>query len=127
MATILIIDDEASQRETLTDMLEEAGYLVATARDGKEGLRRCQAQPVDLVLTDMLMPGQEGFETIRALRAVRPGVTIIAISGGGHFGQKTLLEMAMHLGADRALQKPIRHAELLATVREVLGEGDAAP
>jgi CheY-like chemotaxis protein len=65
MARILIIDDEADLRTTLRDILEAQGYEVIEANDGREGLQRSLLAPIDLVITDLLMPEQEGMETIQ--------------------------------------------------------------
>jgi len=65
---ILVIDDNAAIRELLRLVLEEEGYEVIEAADGAEGLRRYQAEPTDLVITDLEMPGMDGLELLRALR-----------------------------------------------------------
>ena len=91
------------------------------ARNGREGFACCQAQPVALVITDLLMPDQEGIETIRQLRALDPAPTIIAMSGGGLFRGQDLLHIATVLGAEHTLHKPIRARELLTAVQRLLG------
>ena len=87
------------------------------AVDGKQALQQARAGQVDLVITDLVMPEQEGIETIRALRREVPGVGIIAISGAleGQF-----LKVAEMLGADAVLNKPVSAEVLLAKVVEVL-------
>ena len=72
MADMLVIDDNDDLRDTLRATLERAGYTVYEARNGREGFACCQAQPVALVMTDLLMPEQEGMETIQQLRAMDP-------------------------------------------------------
>ena len=116
-ARILVADDEALVRGFLRAVLQEAGYEVLEAANGKEALQQVRAEPVDLVITDLAMPEQEGLETIRALRRDVPGVRIIAISGafGGQF-----LKPAQMLGADAVLSKPASAEMLLARVAEVL-------
>ena len=120
MPRILIIDDDDQLRHMLCQALEQAGYETVEARDGEEGLARYRAAPTDLIITDILMPGKEGLETIMELRREVPGVKIIAISGGGQTGNMTFLEVARYLGAQRALQKPFELRELLDAIREVL-------
>ena len=120
MARILIIDDDDQLRHMLCQALEQAGYETVEARDGEEGLEHYRATPTDLIITDILMPGKEGLETIMELRREVPGIKIIAISGGGQTGNMTFLEVARYLGAQRALQKPFELRELLNAVREVL-------
>jgi DNA-binding response OmpR family regulator len=77
---------------------------------------------VDLVIVDLYMPDQDGLTTIRELRAVTPGLPIIAMSGGGTTGQPTsFLEIARRLGAARTFEKPLPLAQFLALVADVLG------
>jgi DNA-binding response OmpR family regulator len=120
VARILIIDDDDQLRHMLCQALEQAGYEAVEARDGQEGLEQYRAAPTDLIITDILMPGKEGLETIMELRREVPEVKIIAISGGGQTGNMTFLEVARYLGAQRAFQKPFELRELLSAVREVL-------
>jgi DNA-binding response OmpR family regulator len=124
VARILIIDDDDQIRRMLCQALEQAGYEAVEARDGQEGLEHFRATPIDLIITDILMPGKEGLETIMELRRAVPGIKIIAISGGGQTGNMTFLEVARYLGAQRALQKPFELRELLNAVREVLESQD---
>ena len=120
MVCILIIDDNAEVLETYRRILEHAGYEVMVAADGKEGVRVFHDNPIDLVITDIIMPEKEGLETIIELRHNSPGVKIIAISGGAFFGPKDYLELAKHFGATRTLTKPIEQEVLLETVRGCL-------
>jgi two-component system chemotaxis response regulator CheY len=122
MATILIIDDEPELRATMRELLEEAGYAILEASDGQVGVHQCQEYPVDLVLTDLLMPGQDGFQTIRALRTVRPSLKIIAITGAAPMDRRDLLAFAQQVGADQTLPKPVRFAALRAAIQTLLGE-----
>ncbi|MBI3246646.1 MAG: response regulator [Deltaproteobacteria bacterium] len=121
MVRILVIDDEAQVRDVLRQMLEKAGYEVVEAPEGAEGLQLHRKHPVDLIITDIVMPGKEGIETILALRKCVPKVKIIAISGGGHMNKLDLLSVAQEFGAARTLAKPFARKELLAAVQEVLG------
>ena len=74
MRHILVIDDEASVRALVRQVLEEEGYLVNEAADGEEGLAQLQSTPIDLVITDIFMPHKEGIETIRELRRQFPKI-----------------------------------------------------
>jgi CheY-like chemotaxis protein len=116
-ARILVVDDEAGVRAFLREALEQGGYQVIEAADGRQALRQARAGNADLVITDLVMPEQEGIETIRALRREMPGIGIIAISGafGGMF-----LKTAQLLGANAVLSKPVTAELLLARVAEVL-------
>jgi DNA-binding response OmpR family regulator len=117
LARILVADDEAGVRGFLRKVLERGGYGVAEAAGGKQALQQARAEPVDLVITDLVMPEQEGIETILALRQEMPGIGIIAISG--RF-EGPYLKMAASLGADAVLAKPVSAELLLAKVAEVL-------
>jgi PAS domain S-box-containing protein len=116
-ARILVADDEAGVRRFCREVLEDGGHEVIEAADGKQALKQVRAGHVDLVITDLVMPEQEGIETIQTLRREAPGVAIIAISGafGGEF-----LKTARLLGADAVLNKPVNGELLLAKVSEVL-------
>jgi PAS domain S-box-containing protein len=116
-ARILVADDEASVRGFLRELLEEDGYEVIEAADGKQALHQARAGFVDLVITDLIMPEQEGIETIQALNRELPEVGIIAISGALD-GQ--LLKMARILGASAVFNKPVKPELLLAKVAEML-------
>jgi DNA-binding response OmpR family regulator len=120
MARILIIDDNAFTRDILRQALERAGHAVVEAPDGRVGIERQRAMPAEVIITDILMPEQEGFETIRELRRDFPTTGIIAMSGGGQIGSDNLLVIAERLGAQRVLQKPFGLQELLDAVHELL-------
>ena len=116
MARILVIDDEAPVRNMIRQTLEREGYEVADAGDGRQGMAQLRRQPVDLVITDILMPEQEGIETIRMLRKEFPQIKILAISGGGKTGKLDILPVAQTFGAHRTLAKPFDRKDLLAAV-----------
>jgi DNA-binding response OmpR family regulator len=120
MARILIIDDNAPTRDILRQALERAGHEVAEASDGRGGIARQRTMPAAVIITDILMPDQEGFETIRELRRDFPTTGIIAMSGGGQIGCETLLAIAERLGAQRVLQKPFGLRDMLDTVHQLL-------
>ncbi len=119
MARILIIEDDAPLRGVLAEALQLAGYEVFQAEDGRQGVEVFQLAPADLVITDLVMPGQEGIETITKLLHDRPGLPIIAISGSvEHSG--LYLEVARKLGATRTLAKPFGTKTLLGAVEAAL-------
>lgn len=127
MACILLIDDDAPLRDILAKTLGYAGHSVIQASDGKQGVDIFRAASVDLVITDIIMPGQEGIETMMQLRRESPGLRIIAISGGVD-NSSLYLELAGKLGAQRTLAKPFTSAEFLQVVDEVLsGPGPVDP
>jgi len=119
-ACILIIDDEESIRDLLSQMLSRAGYQVINAKNGKEGMKICREQKVDLIITDIIMPEKDGIEMILELRNDFPDLKVIAISGGGRLGPDGYLEMAQKLGAHRTFFKPFSRKEILDAVEELL-------
>jgi DNA-binding response OmpR family regulator len=120
MARILVIDDEELIRETIRMKLEQSGHVVIEAANGVEGLRALEDGLFDLVVTDIIMPDQEGIETIRKIRHRDPQVAIIAISGGGRGRNYQFLDIAKKLGANEALPKPFTGSQLLALVETIL-------
>ena len=120
MARVLLIDDEEQVRKLIREVLEEAGHEVAEARNGREGTKLYEANPADLVITDLVMPEQEGLETITGLRRRFPAVKIIAISGAQQKLGLDLLYVAEKLGAIRTMEKPFDVRKLLALVEELL-------
>ena len=116
-AKILIVDDEAQVRSFLGKLLEIEGYDVLEACNGREAQAQCRKTKIDLLITDLVMPEQEGLETIHAIRQHLPQVPVIAISGA--FGG-TYLELAKKLGADSAFRKPFEPGEILAAVRKLI-------
>jgi CheY-like chemotaxis protein len=117
MARILIIDDDPAVRRTIVRMIECGGHDAFTASNGAEGFAAACTEQPDLVITDLMMPEQEGTETILQLREQTPGTPIIAISGAaaskGALGHLKFAEM---LGADTVLEKPIDVDNLLRAV-----------
>ncbi len=124
MARILIIEDDELLRSVLANALEYAGHTVVQAGNGQEGVDLFRALPADLVLTDIVMPVQEGVETIIQLRKQRRTLPIIAMSGGVA-NAKLYLSIAGRIGAKRILAKPFTPQKLLEVVDEVLAEAAA--
>jgi len=118
--SILVIDDDESIRLLLRAILEREGYRVLEASDGDKGFKEFKKNPTDLVITDLIMPGKEGIETIRDLRREFPNIKIIAVSGGGRIGPDSYLKMAKGVGALRTLCKPLDRLGLLQAVKEVM-------
>ena len=113
MAHILIIDDDELFRESLVLMLEQLGHSVVEAANGLQGMAWFELEAFDLVMTDLVMPEQEGIETILKIRRKKTGIKIIAMSGGGNISiTRTNLESAKKLGATATLSKPFSADEL---------------
>lgn len=119
-AHILIIDDDDRTRKLFRKILEREGYHITESSNGKMGIKMYREEPADLVITDIIMPEKEGIETIIDLRKEFPKVKIIAMSGGGHIGAESYLEIAKKIGAAKTLAKPITNDELIETIAEVL-------
>jgi DNA-binding response OmpR family regulator len=126
MARILLIEDDVRLQRMLKRALVVLGHEVEQAFDGREGMQLCQASPPDLVLTDILMPNQDGLETIRELRRAYPAVRIIAMSGGSRIlSGIDALPFAARFGASHVLYKPFSRKELAAALHEALSAAPA--
>lgn len=119
MPRVLIIDDDHVFRASLTNMFEKAGYSAMSASDGEEGLSMYSALGFDLVITDILMPVMEGIETILKLKALNPGLQIIAMSGGGKVGADEYLNTARLLKVNALLKKPFSFKDLQEVLRKL--------
>lgn len=115
---VLVVDDEAAIRTLLNDEFTAAGFQVVEASNGRLAVQAHALDPVDLVITDLLMPEQEGIETITELRRRYPGLPIIAISGA-YTGPE--LKMAARLGASAVFPKPFDPQQLIAAAHGLLG------
>ncbi len=114
---ILIVDDDEQIREILRMWLERANFEVLEANDGKKGVEIQQKTPVDLLICDLIMPEQEGIETITQFRKYFPDVCIIAISGGGQIDADSYLPMARSLGAWKVYKKPLSIPNMIEDIR----------
>jgi DNA-binding response OmpR family regulator len=117
MVHVLVIDDDATIRALLRMLLETNGFTVSEAADGQQGLEVFRRNPAQLVITDIIMPGQDGYETCLQLKHKFRDVKIIAISGGDFLRPGKYLSLANSIGVDRVFTKPFRPAEVLAAVR----------
>ncbi|WP_321476269.1 response regulator [uncultured Paludibaculum sp.] len=116
-ANILVVDDDAAVREVVASMLRTAGYTVSVAANGREALTSLQHEKFQVIITDLVMPEQEGIETIKLIRRDYPDVRVIAMSGafGGDY-----LRIAGYLGAHGTLAKPLQLATVLKAVSDAL-------
>lgn len=118
--TILSVDDSASMRQMVRLTLSGAGYTVLEAADGSEGLAKAQSNKVDLVVTDLNMPGLDGLSLIRELRKLPTykGVPIILLTTESDDERKKEAKAA---GATGWITKPFQQEQLLTVARKVLG------
>lgn len=123
MARVLVADDDELVRRTIALTLQRAGHDVAVAADGEKALallEKSGGAPVDLVISDLIMPEIDGIGLILALRKRFPAVKIVAISGGARINADDYLRMTKSLGAHVTLPKPFTPDQLLAAVDEAL-------
>ena len=126
MNNVLIIDDEPAVRRALKRVLERVGYTVRMAATGAVGLESLRKQAADIVITDIIMPGLNGVDAIKAIVKEFPAMRIVAISGGGNFGNaeyqpgalktEAYLAAAKLAGAHSVLTKPFRTPDVLQAI-----------
>lgn len=115
MATILIIDDEESIRVLLRSALEGAGHEVTEAVNGRDGIELYRQRPINLIITDILMPQMNGLDMLLELTREFLNAKVIAISGAEE--DRNVLDVAKLLGARQTFKKPFSTADLLSAVR----------
>ena len=118
---ILVIDDDAIMRDLMGDWLEAAGYAVRKAANCTAGVAELERGSPALVVSDMWMPGPCGAAAIHWIRQKHPGLQVIAVSGQFNSGEGCSAGDALKAGAARALPKPVKRAELLGAVAELVG------
>jgi len=117
MAKILVVDDEVSMREFLTIFLTKEGHEVVSAADGEEALSLFQAEPCDLLLSDIKMPRMDGLELLRKVKEYRPNMAVVMITA---YGSPEDAITAMKAGAYDYLTKPFKVREIKSVIRNAL-------
>lgn len=126
MASILLIDDDPQVTSVLSGFLTHDGHQVVCAANGKDAFRLLERQTFDLVLTDIVMPEQDGFEVIMQLTTQPDRPPVIAISGGTHqLPQQVILSLASKMRIEQVLAKPISYQQLSEAVHAVLATAPA--
>lgn len=120
-ADILLIDDNPEVRSLLERTLARAGYEVISCTDGHGALSLLSRKSFRLVITDIFMPGMDGYEVIMKVNASEPRPKVLAISGGTIGSAGTNLRVAKHLGCERVLAKPFELPEFYSVIREMIG------
>jgi len=130
MARIIVIDDEKDVRDVLKEVLERAGFDVEIAANGDDGLELLGNKGADVVITDIIMPGKNGVETVHEIRKNFPNTRVIVISGGGNvtpmdyepsaIKTSAYLASAAAAGADVTLTKPFDRREILDAVNQLI-------
>ncbi|HXT36368.1 MAG TPA: response regulator transcription factor [Chloroflexota bacterium] len=121
MARILVVEDEPTVSDVVERYLRREGYQVDAASDGVEGLRKALTEQLDLVVLDVMLPGLDGLDVCRRLRAARQ-TPVIMLTARAEDGDAIL---GLGLGADDYVRKPFSPPELVARVKAVLRRGQA--
>jgi DNA-binding response OmpR family regulator len=120
MHGVLIVEDDKELREMLKTSLIRQNITVLEAVNGKDAIIHFKPAITDLVVTDLIMPEEDGLKVIMKLRELKPSIKIIAISGGGKAGPGSYLNLAKALGADAIYSKPFSINDLIAKIEELL-------
>jgi CheY-like chemotaxis protein len=121
MTRIMVVDDNANVRTAARMLLEANGFQVVEAESGGTALARLGSEDVQVVLTDIFMPGTDGIELIHALHRDSPDLPVVAMSGGGFGDGKDVLAVARLLGAAEIVQKPFTQRKLIGAIRRAIG------
>ncbi len=122
--TILVIEDDSAIRQGIVDALSFAGYATLEAGDGNRGLSQALRATFDLLMLDLVLPGQSGFEILKQTREARPTLPIIILTARGEEADRV---NGLRLGADDYVVKPFSVRELLARVEAVLRRSPERP
>ncbi len=120
MPRILVIEDDMELREMIKTSLIRRKYTVLEAINGKDALTHFKPSMTDLVVTDLIMPEEDGLKVIMKMKELKPSLKIIAISGGGKAGPGGYLNLAKALGAHAVLSKPFSLNDLVFKIEELL-------
>jgi CheY-like chemotaxis protein len=123
--SVLVVDDDDALRGIVSTLLKTEGYSPVGVTNGQEGLEALKRQPVDVILTDILMPQKDGLEFIEEVRERLPFVPIVAFSGGGHWlKQEYCMKAAKSLGANVVIRKPFDRQALLDAIDEAISPSE---
>jgi DNA-binding response OmpR family regulator len=120
MPGVLLVEDDKELREMLKVSLKRRNYLVMEAENGKDAISHFKPLITDLVVTDLIMPEEDGLKVVIKLRELKPSLKIIAMSGGGKVGPGSYLNLAKALGADAIFSKPFSLSELVKKIEQLL-------
>lgn len=113
---ILVVDDNQALRYTIERRLRMEGYHVDGLSDGAQAVEAIEKGNYDLLITDIVMEGMDGFELLRRIKDFRKSLKVICISAGGRTTGEDYLRLSRQLQIDRALSKPFTHAQLVEVV-----------
>jgi CheY-like chemotaxis protein len=114
---VLLVEDDDDNRELMGEVLETAGFVVTSAASGAEGLRRLADSAIDVVVTDVGMPGMGGLEMARAAKQISPRVPVVVVTG---WAERDDIARARGHDVDAVLVKPVEPDALTATVNELV-------
>jgi two-component system response regulator (stage 0 sporulation protein F) len=117
--TILVIEDDLEFQQTVKNFLECSGYGVCAFSDAMKALEFFAENPVDVVVTDLMLPGKDGLEAMLDILESRPQTTVIAMSGAAT-GNPRWLPCAELLGARRTFEKPFQLSDLVSEIDEII-------
>jgi CheY-like chemotaxis protein len=120
MPGVLLVEDDKELREMLKMSLFRSGFTVMEAENGKDAIAHFKPLVTDLVVTDLIMPEEDGLKVVIKLREMKPSIKIIAISGGGKVGPGSYLNLAKALGADAIFSKPFSINDLISKIEYLL-------
>ena len=120
MAGVLIVEDDKELREMLKLSLLRRSFTVLEAENGKDAIAHFKPLITDLVVTDLIMPEEDGLKVVIKLKELKPSIKIIAISGGGKVGPGSYLNLAKALGADAIYSKPFSINDLTEKIEQLL-------
>ena len=120
MQGILIVEDDAELRDIIKTALVRHKFTVIEATNGKEAIAYFKPLVTDIVITNIIMPEEDGLAVIRKLKELKPELKMIAMSGGGKASPRNYLDIAKMFGADATLAKPFQINDLISTVENLL-------
>ena len=120
-ATILVIDDEKMIQDLIKETLEDMGYKVVTTGTSREGLELAEQRDIDLVFLDLKMPGMDGAETFRRIKAVKPRLPVTIITG---YPDSDIMARALAEGPFGVMNKPFSESDIIAAANGFLGIRD---
>lgn len=120
MKKVLVVDDDAELRSTLSEILKGAGYHIDEAPSGKEAIEKITAKDFDIALLDLMMPKMSGIDVLKAIKKIKPKIKVIMITA---FATVENAVDAIKKGASDYISKPFRIDDLLTTIRRVIEEG----
>ncbi len=119
MIRVLVVDDDEAFRQTVCDLLLDGDFEILSAESGAQSFAVLRNQSVDIVLTDIVMPDEDGLEIVRKIKKMNPAPKIVAMSGGGRIAATDYLEIARLMGASATIKKPFKRQELVDLLQQV--------